>query len=82
MQTIILDFDGTIADTKNSIIQTVQETFKVLGLPPAIVVGFFDMVMMTGYSTNFDGQVWTPLIKIKKTTVITTSNGSGFMFEK
>lgn len=35
MQTIILDFDGTIADTKNSIIETVQETLKVLGYPPA-----------------------------------------------
>jgi len=35
METIIFDFDGTIADTKNSIIQTVRETLKELGLPEA-----------------------------------------------
>lgn len=35
MKTIILDFDGTIADTKYSIIQTVQATLKELGLPEA-----------------------------------------------
>ena len=35
METIILDFDGTIADTKNSIIQTVRATLKELGLPEA-----------------------------------------------
>jgi phosphoglycolate phosphatase len=33
MKTIILDFDGTIADTRNSIILTVQATLEELGLP-------------------------------------------------
>jgi len=31
MKTIILDFDGTIADTKNSIIRTVKKVTEVLG---------------------------------------------------
>jgi len=31
IKTLILDFDGTIADTRNSIIQTVQMTMKELG---------------------------------------------------
>lgn len=30
MKTIILDFDGTIADTKQSILLTIQETLKIL----------------------------------------------------
>jgi len=33
MRTIILDFDGTIADTRNCIIQTIQKVAEVLGLP-------------------------------------------------
>lgn len=35
MKTIILDFDGTIADTRNSIIETVQATLSELHLPLA-----------------------------------------------
>ena len=35
IETVILDFDGTIADTKNSIIQTIQATLEILGLPKA-----------------------------------------------
>lgn len=35
MKTIILDFDGTIADTQNSIVQTVQATLDELGLERA-----------------------------------------------
>ena len=35
MKTIILDFDGTIADTQNSILQTVQATLEELGLESA-----------------------------------------------
>lgn len=35
MKTIILDFDGTIADTRFSIVKTVQETLKELGLKEA-----------------------------------------------
>lgn len=31
---LILDFDGTLADTKQSILTTVRETFAHLGLPP------------------------------------------------
>ncbi|UTR16386.1 HAD family hydrolase [Salipaludibacillus sp. LMS25] len=34
-ETLILDFDGTLADTKNSIILTVRETLKYLNLPLA-----------------------------------------------
>jgi len=33
MKTIILDFDGTIADTSSCIIQTTQKVAEVLGLP-------------------------------------------------
>lgn len=33
-RTIILDFDGTIADTRQSIIETVAETLQVLGVNP------------------------------------------------
>ena len=33
IETVILDFDGTIADTKSSIIQTIQATLEILGLP-------------------------------------------------
>lgn len=35
MKTLILDFDGTIADTRNSIIKTVQVTAEEMGLPEA-----------------------------------------------
>ena len=35
IETVILDFDGTKADTKNSIIQTIQATLEILGLPKA-----------------------------------------------
>ena len=35
IETVILDFDGTIADTKNSIIQTIHTTLEILGLPKA-----------------------------------------------
>lgn len=35
MKTIILDFDGTIADTQNSIIQTIQATLDELGFERA-----------------------------------------------
>ena len=37
MKTIILDFDGTIADTRTSIIETVRQTLQVLNLPTADV---------------------------------------------
>ena len=33
MNTVILDFDGTIADTKSLIVSTMQQTLSVLGLP-------------------------------------------------
>ena len=35
IETVILDFDGTIADTKNSIIQTIQATLEILELSKA-----------------------------------------------
>ncbi|MBR3855716.1 MAG: HAD family hydrolase [Bacteroidaceae bacterium] len=34
MQLIILDFDGTIGDTKSLIVSTFQKTIKELGMPP------------------------------------------------
>lgn len=34
MKTIILDFDGTIADTRQSILETVRRTLLALSLPP------------------------------------------------
>ena len=33
MNTIIIDFDGTIADTKHLIVSTMQQTMSILGLP-------------------------------------------------
>lgn len=33
MNTVILDFDGTIADTKSLIVSTMQQTLSALGLP-------------------------------------------------
>ncbi len=35
IKTLILDFDGTIADTKESIVQTIQATLSDLGIPGA-----------------------------------------------
>lgn len=35
MKVVILDFDGTIADTEQSIIQTIQATMQALHLPVA-----------------------------------------------
>ena len=35
IQLIIFDFDGTLADTHRTIIATVQQTLKELGLPIA-----------------------------------------------
>ena len=39
---------------------------------PAVLKGFFDKVLLVNFSHNYQNG-WTPLLKIEKTTVITTS---------
>lgn len=39
---------------------------------PAMLNGFFDKVLLYGFAFNYENG-WTPLLQIKKTTVITTS---------
>lgn len=39
---------------------------------PAILKGFFDKVLLFGFAYNYENG-WSPLLKVKKTTVITTS---------
>lgn len=39
---------------------------------PAILKGFFDKVFLFGFAYNYEGG-WNPLLKVKKTTLITTS---------
>ena len=34
MKLVILDFDGTLADTRGLIVKTMQQTLDVLGLEP------------------------------------------------
>lgn len=40
---------------------------------PAILRGFFDKVLLKDFAFNYENG-WTPLLKIKRTTVITTSD--------
>lgn len=42
------------------------------GTMPAILKGFLDKVLLVNFSHNYENG-WTPLMKIKKTSVITTS---------
>ena len=42
------------------------------GTMPAVLKGFFDKVLLVNFSHNYQNG-WTPLLKIEKTTVITTS---------
>ncbi|GAB6122446.1 HAD family hydrolase [Dysgonomonas termitidis] len=44
IKTIILDFDGTIADTKDSIIQTIQATLDELGIQRANESGIKNLI--------------------------------------
>jgi len=40
---------------------------------PAILKGFFDKVLLKDFAFNYENG-WTPLLKINKTTIITTSD--------
>jgi putative NADPH-quinone reductase len=42
------------------------------GTMPAILKGFFDKVLLVDFAYNYEGG-WNPLLDIRKTTVITTS---------
>lgn len=42
------------------------------GTMPAILKGFFDKVLLVNFSHNYNNG-WTPLLDIKRTTVLTTS---------
>jgi phosphoglycolate phosphatase len=44
MKTVILDFDGTIADTRNSIIQTIQKVVEMLGFPNVVESEIKDLI--------------------------------------
>ncbi len=47
---------------------------------PAILKGFFDKVLLYGFAYNYEGG-WNPLLNIKKTVVITTSEQATNNFE-
>lgn len=47
---------------------------------PAILKGFFDKVLLYGYAYNYENG-WTPLLKIQKTLIITTSEQDTNNFE-
>ena len=51
------------------------------GTMPAILKGFFDKVLLVNFSHNYENG-WTPLLKIKKTWVITTSESPTDKFRK
>jgi len=50
------------------------------GTMPAILKGFFDKVLLKDLAFNYENG-WTPLLKIDKTTVITTSDNVTTAFE-
>lgn len=50
------------------------------GTMPAILKGFFDKVLLKDYAFNYNNG-WTPLLKIGKSTVITTSQAPGADFK-
>lgn len=45
------------------------------GTAPAILKGFLDKVLLVNFSHNYENG-WTPLLTIKKTSFITTSQGA------
>lgn len=49
------------------------------GTIPAILKGFFDKVLLVNFSHNYENG-WTPLLKINKATVISTSESPGDNF--
>ena len=50
------------------------------GTMPAILKGFFDKVLLKDIAFNYENG-WTPLLKINKTTIITTSDNVTSAFE-
>lgn len=50
------------------------------GTMPAILKGFFDKVLLKDYAYNYNNG-WTPLLNIKKSTVITTSESPAANFK-
>lgn len=50
------------------------------GTMPAILKGFFDKVLLKDTAFNYENG-WTPLLKINKTTIITTSDNVTSAFE-
>lgn len=48
---------------------------------PAILKGFFDKVLLYGFAYNYENG-WTPLLKVNKTSVITTSQQETGNFPK
>lgn len=50
------------------------------GTMPAILKGFFDKVLLQGFAFSYENG-WTPLLKIGRTTVITTSESAGETFK-
>ncbi len=50
------------------------------GTMPAILKGFFDKVLLRDYAFNYNNG-WTPLLKIGKSTVITTSESPSANFK-
>jgi putative NADPH-quinone reductase len=49
------------------------------GAAPAILKGFFDKTLLCGFAFSYENG-WTPLLKINKATVITTSESPTEMF--
>ncbi|MDR1808894.1 MAG: NAD(P)H-dependent oxidoreductase [Prevotella sp.] len=49
------------------------------GTAPAILKGFFDKVLLCGFAFSYENG-WTPLLKINKATVITTSESPTDLF--
>lgn len=50
------------------------------GTMPAILKGFFDKVLLVNFSHNYNNG-WTPLLKISKTSIITTSESPTVNFK-
>lgn len=50
------------------------------GYMPAILKGFFDKVLLKDFAYNYEGG-WNPLLKINKSTIITTAENGGAFLE-
>ena len=73
---LIMEYQQTLKKTSHLIL-----IFPIWwGTMPAILKGFFDKVMTLNFAFNYENG-WTPLLtNIKKTTIITTSQGDTEMF--